>query len=274
MLRERRDFLKKDWFTIGHVAKCCDVSRSTLLRMEDKGLLTPVYSDEGSGYRYYDNNNVAKILHVKAFLEMGLSYDDIIQYFNSAGSSIALVEKLEQQLFILKRAYQEMKLRLEDKNHMTAEIINLPEYTCYAREYTGSNTDDQYRDMYNLFHEVIEKGCKPLATEPLFVISQRYDFINGRCRDTNFNYTCCVPLEPTTAPEDAVKIPGGKALSVLYYGEYGGISNAHLFLGEKVRELGLTPSGFIRVFGLVAPYTGEGYNPDKYISRLVLPVEG
>ena len=265
--------MKKDFFTINHVSKVCGISRSTILRLEDRGLLTPAYCDKTSGYRYYDNHNIAKLMQIKAFQEMGLQYNDIAEYYNSGGISAAIAEKLENQMFILKRALEEMTLRIEDKNHLTWEIINLPDYVCYAREYSGITLADRYRDMYNLYHEACEKGYRPLATEPLFIINKRDDFYDCEFRFKETNYICCLPLEPDCASEETVTIPGGKALSILHYGTYGNFNEVYDFLSKKVREMNLKPADYPRTLGLVAPYTGREIKPDKYVTRLVIPIE-
>ncbi len=54
----------KKLFTIGQVCKCCGVSRSTILRMEIRGLLSPRV-DENTGYRYYNIYNVTKVLNIQ-----------------------------------------------------------------------------------------------------------------------------------------------------------------------------------------------------------------
>ena len=265
--------MKKDLFTIKQVGKVCGVSRSTILRLEDRGLLTPAYCDKKSGYRYYDNYNIAKLMQIKSFQEMGLQYDDIAEYYNSGGTSAAIVEKLEKQMLILKRALEEMKLRIEDKNHLTAEIIQLPDYVCYAKEYSGTSLAHRYRDMYNLYHEACEKGYRPLAAEPLFIINKRDDFFDCEFKYKEANYICCLPLEPDCKSEETTVIPGGRMLSVLHYGDYGNFNEAYDFLSKKVREEGLKPAGYPRTLGLVAPYTGREIKPGKYVTRLALPVE-
>lgn len=270
---ERRGFLKKDLFTVNQVSKVCGISRSTILRMEDRGLLTPAYCDKKSGYRYYDNHNIAKLMQIKSFQEMGLQYNDIAEYYNSSGDPAAIAEKLEKQMFVLKRALEEMKLRIEDENHLTAEIINMPDYVCYAREYSGTSLADRYRDMYNLYHEACEKGYRPLAAGPLFIINKRDDFFDCKFRYKETYYICCLPLEPDCASDEAVAIPGGKMLSVLHYGNYGNFNEVYDFLSKKVREMNLKPAGYPRTLGLVAPYTGREIKPSKYVTRLVLPVE-
>lgn len=54
--------MEKEFFQITEAARACGLSRSTLLRMEEKGLLTPAYIAPDSGRRYYDNHNVARIM--------------------------------------------------------------------------------------------------------------------------------------------------------------------------------------------------------------------
>ena len=44
----------KKLFQITEAARACSLSRSTLLRLEEKGLLTPAYTAPDSGRRYYD----------------------------------------------------------------------------------------------------------------------------------------------------------------------------------------------------------------------------
>ena len=59
-------------YQISEAAHACGVSRSTLLRMEEKGLLKPTYVSEESGRRYYDNFSIARVLQVEKFKKMGL----------------------------------------------------------------------------------------------------------------------------------------------------------------------------------------------------------
>ena len=64
-------------FTIRQTAHACNVSRSSLIRMENKGLLTPAYTNAKSGYRYYDNDNINRILQIQKFQWMGFSPEEI-----------------------------------------------------------------------------------------------------------------------------------------------------------------------------------------------------
>ncbi|MCH5348734.1 MAG: MerR family transcriptional regulator, partial [Oscillospiraceae bacterium] len=144
--------MKKDLFTIGEVGKVCDISSSTIRRLEERGLLTPAYIDEETNYRYYDNHNINKILQIQAFQEMGLEYDDILEYYTSGGSSHSFLRKLEHKLTLIKRTVDELSLWYDNKKHLSFEFIDLPDYVCYARSFTGNGFQDQYKDMYDHCH--------------------------------------------------------------------------------------------------------------------------
>lgn len=275
--RERKNLLKnpkKELFTVSQVCKVCGISRSTALRLESKGLLTPAHSDEQTGYRYYDNHNINKILQIKAFLEMGLTYDDILEFYSSGGNISGLLPKMEKRLAILYRTVNEMRLWNDDKKHLSCELIEIPDYVCYAREFTGKSFDDEYRDMYDLCTEAFKKGYRMLATEPMFIINKNDDFSIIGSGNKECVYECCIPLEPDCASEETTVIRGGKALSILCYGDYKTITDpVSALLTEKMKELDLKPAGYLRGLCLIAPYMGKEINPDKFVSRYVLPVK-
>lgn len=260
-------------FTISQVVKSCGISRATILRLEAKGLLTPVYVDQVTGYRYYDNHNVSRILQIKNFLNMGMSYDDALLYYSSNGRSAKLLKNIENRYLLAKNTYEEMKLRTENREKITFEFVTIPEYVCYEREYCGTNPGDRYRNMYNLFHEVIEKGYKPLPAGSLFVINKRTDFIDNKFTNMKCDFVCCVPLEPEFAPKDAVIYPSCNAFSCLCYGNYDNADNVYNEFGEKIRELGIKPTGYVRAIAIVAPYTGRDIDRNNYVTRLAVPIE-
>ncbi len=268
--------MKKDnLFLIGQAAKCCGVSRSTILRLEDRGILTPAHIEQNSngGLRYYDNYNVSQILQVRKLLDLGLSYDDIKEYYASNGESPELLNSFVNKLRSIERMLEEMTIRLDSKNNMRLDIVELPEYVCFAREYTGIMRE-KADVMEALFHEACENGYKLLPSEPLFAINKCSDyFSDGFNFDVIHDYMCCVPLEPSDAPDDAVTIPACRAVSMLYYGDYSDLCKAYITLREKIKEMGVTPKGEARVLGIVAPYVGKNINPKNYVSRLAVPIE-
>mgnify|MGYP000587619637 FL=1 len=262
----------KSLFQITEAAHACGVSRSTLMRMEEKGLLAPAYVAPESGRRYYDNHNIARVLQIEKFKSMGLGAQEIADYFVRGGEVSGLLAVLEERLQELLQGVEELRLRAAEDSGTSVQIMYLPAVTCLTRQCKGHTIAEKYADMYDLYSQCIRRGCV-LSDDPLFTISERTDYLEGYISDQPYPYTVCVPVQSESAPADAVVLPECRVLSVLYCGDYAGIDEAWLTLGRKVKAHNLTPAGFPRVLGIVAPYTGREIETRRYCSRLVLPVE-
>ena len=265
----------KEFFTIGQVVQSCGLSRATILRLEEKGLLKPARIDVKSGYRYYDNHNVSQIMQIKHLLELGLTYDNILLYYQTNGNPSQLLKLIEPRFYSIKRIYDEIRIRNSNVDDtLEFKTVILPEYICLTRDFRGATTDDKYKDMYGLYHEAVERGYRLLASEPLFVINHRDDYLRGEYSTKNvIDYTCCIPLEPDSAPDDAVTYPSCRALSCIYCGDYSRLGNAYNGIGQKLKDMDLKPAGDIRGLGLVASYTGRDIPMSRYVSLLALPIE-
>lgn len=262
------------FFATNQVCQSCGLSRSTILRLEDRGLLKPAFIDPKTGVRRYDNNNVAQIMQIKRFLDMGLTYDDVALYYQSGGTSRELLTRIEEQYLRFKRAYEDIKLRVDKREHLSFEFVELPEYVCYAREFHGATVEDSYRAMYGLHHEAVEKGYRLSATEPLFLIHKRTEYLEGKFADTPGDFICCVPLEPKGAPAEAAVYPSCRGFSCLGYGDYAQRNALYNEFGRELQKRGLKPAGHLRVLGLVAPYVGRDISPTNFVTRIVVPIEG
>lgn len=259
-------------FSIRQAARACSLSRSSLIRLEEKGLLTPAYTDARTGYRYYDNDNIARILQIQKFQWMGFDTEDILSYYEGGGKADRLLATLEHKLSVLQTQVEEMRLRSHDVPDMSLSMITVPETVCCVHRYQKFVMQDTYHVAYDFFHKCVEKGIA-LAPKPLFTILERTDYLEGEISPLPYDCCVCIPVLSEHAPEDAVTIPAYTALSLLLYGSYDSFNRASLYLGEQVRKRGLTPAGYLRTIALVAPYIGKEIDPNRYCTQLVLPVK-
>lgn len=264
-----RNFMAKKYFSVSQVTKCCGISRATLLRLEKRGLIEPVMIDEKSGYRYYDNHNITRILQINHLLSIGLSYDEIHEYFITNGKSLNLLNSLKQRMDATKQMYEEMELRINKKQTLTYKFIDLPEYVCYEKEFKNTGIENKYNAMYTLFYEAIGKGLRPLPSGPLFIINKDTELF-GEKEDS---FICCIPLDPNYAPSNSAVIKSCRAFSCVHYGDYISFYDAKKDFSKKIRESGVKPIGYPRVFGIVAPYTAKEFNPKNYVSRIAIPID-
>ena len=82
---------KRKYYKIGDVSKAFSLSKSTLRYYERRGVLSPAHED-GSGYRYYDDEQMHRIGSLKKLQNMGLSVEKSKAFLS--GASLREVEEL------------------------------------------------------------------------------------------------------------------------------------------------------------------------------------
>ncbi len=87
--------MKEDLISIGKMAALNRVSIPTLRLYDEKGLLKPRYTDEKTGYRYYDINQNARLEMIVYMKELGMSLSQISQVLQK--EDISLIEELLSQ---------------------------------------------------------------------------------------------------------------------------------------------------------------------------------
>lgn len=157
----------KQFFQITEAARACGLSRSTLMRMEERGLLTPVFTAPDSGRRYYDNHNVARIMQIEKFKAMGLGSKEIADYFAQGGEAEVLLEALETRLRDLQRSVEEMRLRAA-ADAVTLEPCRVLSVLYYG-DYSGVG-----EAWLTLGREVKARGLKPAGAPRVLGIVAPY----------------------------------------------------------------------------------------------------
>lgn len=157
----------KNLFQITEAAQACGLSRSTLLRMEEKGLLPPAYIAPDSGRRYYDNHNVARIMQIEKLKAMGLGTEEIAGYFASGGEVTDLLSMLEERLRELSRGVEELRLRAGGSGGLSIQLMTLPAVTCCTRRCEGHTIAEKYNAMYDFYGRMRPSGLPPFPRADL-----------------------------------------------------------------------------------------------------------
>lgn len=92
---------------IGEFAKLFDVSIKTIRLYEEKKLLFPCFVDKYSGYRYYDEQNIAEMSKIIVLKELGLSLREIQNFGQEMIAS--KIEEYECQMQKMKKNLQTLK---------------------------------------------------------------------------------------------------------------------------------------------------------------------
>lgn len=263
---------KSQLFTMGQVTKATGLSRSTVMRMENRGLLKPAYISPASGHRYYDVYNVMNILSVQRLLEMGFTYEEVRQYFSAGADATQLFAIVERRLRMFQHTYEEMKLRATTDKHMSVQLCQMPEMWYYVERARGHSIQDKYNMAYAAYHHCMEKGYRPSDGPPMS-LNYRTDYLDGYIDTHPYDFDVCIAVHPGQKGPEVVVFPACSALVLYYCGDFSELDEAYLLMGREVRDRGLESAGFIRGDTVAGPPLGRDVGLDKYRCRLILPVK-
>lgn len=130
--------MKGGYRSIGEVADDCGISRSALRHWEEQGLLKPSHST--SGYRQYDNEQVARVRFVQRAQALGLTLAEVRDLLRAAdGDGEATVRDCLRRLLASKLA--ETHRRMHELTSFASQIEKvrdrLGEPTCGCRHVGG-----------------------------------------------------------------------------------------------------------------------------------------
>ena len=251
---------KENLFTIAQAANACSVSRSTLLRMENEGLLLPALHEEGK-YRYYSTENVLQAMQINTMHRMGLTRKEIRPLMDSPGDTDAVIARLEHLRDNLDTILTELKKRTLKDSSTVTEMLRLQETLCYIRTY------DMVWDLTELeghlnetLADAIRAGCRLDWDRGPFIRVCRPDITEGKAVRSVYRYYICVPVR--YFPKNCAGIEPVQprhVLSVTWHGKVTDLAQRTLTLAEDARAMGLTPTGW---FHFILMLSGAAQNAD------------
>ena len=155
-------------FTIRELAKACGVSRSTLIRMEECGFLTPCYTDPETGYRYYDAQNAAHVGQFLLLQQLGLTRAEITDCYFQIEKTKEMLQKQRARLFLMQRTLEELEVRVNPAHNFSCSFLDLPETVCYCERQMISSPDESEQFFFSIHEKCISEGFRLMGTEPIF----------------------------------------------------------------------------------------------------------
>lgn len=113
--------------TITQLARLCGLSRSTILYYEREGLIMPALRSE-NGYRWYGEEEIARLKSVTSFRGFGLSIANIAELINRKGKSQAQILRehfkcIEQEILGLRAQQKAIVALLNEANLMEDKMV-------------------------------------------------------------------------------------------------------------------------------------------------------
>ncbi len=251
----------KHLFSIGDIAKAIGITRKIILNYETKGLITPDKKDGSTGNRYYTIDTFTQIRTIRVFQNLGLSLDEIREYFNDTTDLQPMIDRLEKMKDELILTIEKLKERSHKTNDTIKEIIIEPQ-TIYKRTYNTVTIADKT----NLFRDTALEAMRAHGTD-----TTRRMYFTEYSADAPQEIAYCVAVPPKSEGEYVKQIPELKAISFFHHGAYEDIPIARKILISYAEENNIKLSGTFRNLYLEGP--PQHKNKSKFITQIIAIIE-
>lgn len=251
----------KNLFTIGEIAKLIGITRKIILNYEAKGLIKPDVKDGQAGNRYYTIDTFTQIRTIRVFQTLGLSLDEIRDYFNDTADLQTLIKRLEimrDELNLnIERLYERAK---KTSNNITE--ISVDAQTVFCRTYHSLTVSEKS----TVLRETALEAMQLYGTDT----TKRMYFTEYMLENPE-EVTYGIAVPPESEGAHIVHIPGFRAVAVFYHGAYTELPTVREDLIAYAKEKGMEISGKCRHVYVEGP--PQHKDVKKFITQVLLPIE-
>ena len=258
-------------FTVAEVAKACDISRTSLIRLEESGFFSPCYTDPDTGYRYYDVKNVVEIGRYKRFRNIGMTKNEITGLFHGSADRELFMKQQLKKLNDLQTLIDDLRL-LENNDDKCISDMLLPSHTCYCEDFSPSSFEEGIATAHTIYEKVIAEGYRMIPEEPPFVISDEWQAVT---KDTpaGSRFSLCIHVlpSPSRLKDSHIRsFPETRALCVSGFGGFSTLPDLISTLYSELSERKLEAKGPVRFITLAT----DAASSNGFIHKFIVPATG
>lgn len=220
--------MKNDLLSITELARLRKVTSETLRHYDRVGLIKPDYVDPQTRYRYYSIRQYERLGTIKELRALGLSIDEIKEYFDGRNLEKSLAILKERQRLLIREIEEKMLLSqvLGRKLHFLDDVRHLPAigvpFKCHIpRRYIitfgePAGGPREHAFAFTKLEQYLTDVAPVLASDCIGVYCDR------RILYPSEDYIPCVPMlfvQPDSIEKDhMVTVPPNEYLCMFYRG--------------------------------------------------------
>ena len=251
---------KHGLFSIGEIAGAIGITRRIILNYEDKGLIKPDFKESPTGNRYYSIDTFTQIRTIRVFQNMGLSLDEIRDYFQDTTDLQPLIKRLENMRDEINLNIEKLYERTNASKHKIF-ITTVSAQTVYGKVFRTPSLAQ--RSL--LLRETAFEAMKKHGTD-----TTRRMYFTEYSLDDPDNLLYAVAVYPQSTGENILHIPCFDAVSLYHHGPYEDIPQARERLLAYAAQNRLTLSGRCRHLYVEGP--PQHKDSSKFITQILLPI--
>ena len=260
-------------FSITALARTCGVSRATILRMENEGLLKPAYNDSENSYRYYDCKSVAEVMRILNYQRLGFTKKEIAALFRDPQLIRKNIAELKDHHEFILRELEELSLKVNETDDIQIRDTEIPDgYYYIVNSHIIYGPEHVRRLALNGLNCFIGENMRGTGERIMMLYVDDDKDMIGAFDHKEHLCRLMIPTLNHFDDENVIYRNSYKALSLVCRGNY--YKSDHLFtmLWNEALKRGLTPVGPINITGLPEVVFDSIPGGDKNMIRLLLRV--
>lgn len=269
----RENITPEGTFSINTLAKHCGISRATLLRMEQEGLLKPAYINPDNSYRYYDYKSIAEVIRVLNYQQLGFTKKEILDLYNDPSLIKDSLSSLKEHYEFVLRELEELSLKIDfNKDIKIRETEISPGYYFEKSSSIIYNPEHVRRLALNGIQDYVSNNLVLTGLRSMQLFVDDDPSILGAFDHNEHICKIIIPTESTDCP-NVVHYEGYKALTLVCQYNYYKSENLFHMLWDEAIKRNLTPIGPIHITGLPEVVFDSIPGGDKNTLRILLRVK-
>ena len=264
----------KHMLQIGAVAKSFGVSENTIRRFEAAGLLTPARVTDGSGYRYYDGDNLLLLAELFSLKTFGFEYGDLQEYLRRPGDYGSLYDKLLEKQRAINLLVELFSRRLEPGGSVREETVELDETYCLCKDAVMRPERDAVSAFLKEFlYEAVAQGMPVDPSKTIQILTQCRDYREyGRfLQDGAQRLVCAIPLSREAGHENVRLFPACRAVNVSWNPAQADYPALLPPIDALFAQKGLVQNGVMRVIYPIGGLLSKEAAGSGITLRLLIP---
>lgn len=247
-------------FSIGEIAKALGVTRRIILHYEERGLIRPDVRNSATGNRYYSIDTFTQLRSIRSMQNLGLTLDEIRDYFNGSTDLMPLIRRMEQMRDALNLNIEKLYECAAPSDQIRE--IELPQQPVYRRVFRCATVAERTE----LLRSAALEAMRLYGTD----ITRRMYFIEHFI-DRPGEAAFCVAIPEGCRGEFVENLPQTRAICIYHHGAYEELPAVGQRLLDYAAEHGLKPGGILRHTYLEGP--PQHKDPEKFVTQVALTVE-
>ncbi|NWG14782.1 MAG: MerR family transcriptional regulator [Acidobacteria bacterium] len=267
-------------FTIGQFSRITGLSVKTIRLYHEKGLLTPKWIDDSSGYRYYDNHNIERARTIACLRTLDFPLSDIremLDRFQEDSDALTFFEKQREVIRSRMKQLDRIATSLEEIINREREAIammeedtgDVAEKEVRALQVAGLRWKGRYSDTGKVLEQVGKLAGRYIRGKPMNL------YYDSEYKDEDADIESCFPVSGIKGPGvlSLHTLPAGRCVYVVHKGPYEQIGRSYERLMRYIQQKhyqALPPSREIYLKGPGMIFRG---NPRKYLTEIQILIE-